>query len=177
MRNSLLLLGELSDEDVEWLRQSGERVSISAGGVLIQEGQPITALYLLLDGTLEVRTGTLGQPEQQRTVAHLATGEVIGEMSFVDHRPPSATVIAETDIIVLAVSQEQLLERADTDLAFGKRFYRGLAFCLSNRLRLMNVNSAQSSGGSQPSDITHPDIAANEAAARTRLDSLIASAR
>ncbi|MBD2259730.1 cyclic nucleotide-binding domain-containing protein [Pseudanabaena sp. FACHB-2040] len=177
MRNSLLLLGELSDEDVDWLRHSGERVSISAGGVLIQEGQPITALYLLLDGTLEVKTGTLGPPDQQRTVAHLATGEVIGEMSFVDNRPPSATVIAETDIIVLSVSQEQLLERADTDLAFGKRFYRGLAFCLSNRLRLMNVGSAQSGSGAQSTDISHPDIAANEAVAKARLESLIASAR
>jgi CRP/FNR family transcriptional regulator, cyclic AMP receptor protein len=172
MRNSLLLLGELSDEDVEWLQQSGEKVRIPAGGVLIEEGQPIKALYLLLDGTLEVKAGTSGQ---QRTVAHLATGEVIGEMSFVDHRPPSATVIAETDIVVLAVSQEQLLERAEADLAFGRRFYKGLAFCLSNRLRLMNVGST--SGGAQPATASHPDIAANEAAARARLDSLIASAR
>lgn len=174
MRNSLLLLGELSDADVDWLRQAGEKITLLTEDILIEQGHPIKALYLLLDGTLLVKASAPGQSEA-RTVARLTTGEVIGEMSFVDQRPPSATVVAETDAVLLAVPQPLLLERADTDLAFGKRFYRGLAFCLSNRLRLMNVSSTQASA-SRPAD-AHPDIAANELVARTRLDSLIASAR
>ncbi|HEY9881605.1 MAG TPA: cyclic nucleotide-binding domain-containing protein [Leptolyngbyaceae cyanobacterium] len=180
MRNSLLLLGELTDEDVDWLRQAGEKITIPAEEALIQQGHPIQALYLLLDGALVVKASSPSNPQEQRTVAHLATGEVIGEMSFVDHRLPSATVIAETDAVLLAVPQAQLLERSETDLAFGKRFYRGLAFCLSNRLRSMNVNLPQAGRGSSeetPDGIRNPDVAANEAAARVRLESLIASAK
>lgn len=172
MRNSLLLLGELSDGDVDWLQQAGEKINAPSGHVLIEQGLPVPALFILLNGTLVVKTG---QPPAQRTVAQLTTGEVIGEMSFVDHRPPSATVIAGTDAILLAVPQARLLERAESDLGFGKRFYRGLAFCLSNRLRLMNVNAA-SDGSAAPTD-PHPDVAANEAAAQMRLDTLIAFAR
>lgn len=180
MRNSLLLLGELTDEDVDWIRVAGGRINVPAEEVLIKEGHPIEALYLLLDGTLVVRASSPSNPQEQRTVAHLTTGEVIGEMSFVDHRLPSATVIAETHAVLLAVPQAKLLERAETDLAFGKRFYRGLAFCLSNRLRLMNVSLPQAGSeapGKPLGDMKNPDIAANEAAARARLDSLIASAK
>lgn len=181
MRNSLLLLGELTDEDVDWFRHTGGKVNLVAGSVLIEEGKSVQALYVLLDGTLVVKASTPGRPEESpRIVARLITGEVIGEMSFVDHRPPSATVIAETDSILLAIPQTQLLERAETDLAFGKRFYRGLAFCLSNRLRLMNVSLPQAGievTGEIPPEMRNPDVAAHEAAARARLDSLIATAR
>lgn len=173
MRNSLLLLGELSDADMDWLRQAGEKISLPADSVLIEQGHPIPALYLLLNGTLLVKASAPGQTEA-RTVARLTTGEVIGEMSFVDQRPPSATVVAETDAVLLAVPQALLLERTETDLAFGKRFYRGLAFCLSNRLRLMNVNSPQAD---VPRAAAPSNAAANESVARLRLDSLIASAR
>ncbi|HEY9762186.1 MAG TPA: cyclic nucleotide-binding domain-containing protein [Trichocoleus sp.] len=177
MRNSLLLLGELTDEDVDWLCQSGEKINIPAEDVLIKEGHPIQALYLLLDGTLVVKASSPSNPQEQRIVAHLTTGEVIGEMSFIDHRLPSATVIAETDAVLLAFPQSQLLQRTETDLAFGKRFYRGLAFCLSNRLRLMNVSPTQSGNGASGSslgDVRNLDIEANEAA-RVRLEALVAS--
>ena len=54
MAHTLFILGELSDQDVDWMIETGQREQISAGTVLIHEGEPVTAVYVLLDGLLEV---------------------------------------------------------------------------------------------------------------------------
>ncbi|MBZ5604300.1 MAG: cyclic nucleotide-binding domain-containing protein [Acidobacteriia bacterium] len=60
--------------------------------MLIREGQPIEWLYILLDGRLVV---SLGSGQQ---VAVLDSGEIVGEISFVDSRPPNASVTASNDV-------------------------------------------------------------------------------
>jgi len=54
MKTALYILSELSDTDVEWMITHGRRERLAAGTVLIQEGNPIEALYILLDGQLAV---------------------------------------------------------------------------------------------------------------------------
>src|SRR5581483_8678239 len=93
MKKVLFLLGELRDIDIEWLIANGQRRAVRADEVLIRQGQPLDALFLVLDGTLEVSGGG-GMPFL------LGCGEVVGEISFVDSRPPTATVKALEDAIV-----------------------------------------------------------------------------
>lgn len=131
MKKVLFLLGQLRDTDVEWLINHGNRRRLKAGEVLIREGSPIDALFLLLDGTLEVSgTGVRGSG----TVS-LSCGEVVGEISFVDSRPPVATVTAAADAVVLAIPRDQLKAKLDEDLEFAVRFYRAVAIFLAHRLR------------------------------------------
>ena len=54
MAHTLFLLGELSDQDVDWMVETGQREKVDAGTVLIHEGEPVTTLYVLLDGLLEI---------------------------------------------------------------------------------------------------------------------------
>jgi bacteriocin-type transport-associated protein len=131
MRKALFFLGILYDEDLDWLIANGRRQSIPAGTVLIREGEPITAVYIVLEGVFSVSIGTLKSQE----VARLPVGEVVGEMSFVDSRPPSATVRAVTDGVVLALPRQQLDARLAQNPAFAGRFYRALAVFLADRLR------------------------------------------
>ncbi len=130
MRKVLFLLGQLSDEDVELLMDVGNRVTITAGETLIQEGRSIDALYILLDGTLELSFAQF----KDRTL-YLACGEVVGEVSLLDSRPPTATVKASTDCVLLAMPHDQLLPELERDDAFASRFYRSLAVFLAHRLR------------------------------------------
>ncbi len=129
MRKVLFLLGQLTDEDVEWMGRIGRRVKVAAGDVLIHEGRPTDALYIQLAGRAEVVVAGIG------TVARMEVGEVFGEMSFVDTMPPSATVRAAAPGIVLAVDKGDLTRRIAADPGFGCRFYRALAIFLSDRLR------------------------------------------
>lgn len=127
----LYILGELSDSDVDWLVDVGKKTPIIAGATLIAEGCPVDTLYVLLEGALVVSISAL----EGRQLAQLASGEVVGEMSFVDADPPSATVKTLEDSLVLAVPRQALAEKLHNDEGFGCRFYRALAVLLSRRLR------------------------------------------
>jgi CRP-like cAMP-binding protein len=131
MKRIVFILGVLEDEDVDWLIESGQRLELQPGDVLIREGEPCDQLFLILDGGLEVSVAAL----TTSPIAQLATGEVVGEMSFVDGQPPSATVIALKPCIVLAISCSQLRHKLQQDIWFASRFYRALAILLSSRLR------------------------------------------
>ena len=143
MKKVLFLLGQLRDIDVEWMIANGSRRQVRTGEVLIQEGKPIDALFLVLDGALEVTGTGVGTGS-----VSLGCGEVVGEISFVDSRPPVATVKAETDSVVLAIPREDLANRLENDIEFAARFYRSLAIFLAHRLR--NTGKRLRYGKEQP---------------------------
>jgi CRP/FNR family cyclic AMP-dependent transcriptional regulator len=133
MRKVLFLFGQLNDDDVEWMLTAGPRRSVPAGGVLIEQGVPVDALFILLQGKLGVLLRSRQGPE--RELARLDAGEIVGEMSFVDARPPSATVKALEDSAVFALSKAILNRKLAADFGFAARFYRALAIYLSTTVR------------------------------------------
>lgn len=129
MRKSLILLGILDDSDVEWMLYSGTKRRVPAKETLVQEGRQLESLFIVLSGSFGVVVG------QNTRVARLLSGDVVGEMSFVDARPPSATVVADEDSLVLDIPRDVVRERLGVDLGFSSRFYRAIAVFLSSRLR------------------------------------------
>ena len=139
MRKALFFLGTLSDTDINWMATKGDRVEVPSGRRLIREGEPISELFIVLDGSFSVTAGSA-----DRELARLHGGEILGEISFVDSRPPSATVTAAEDSVVLAVSRSLLQSRLGDDSSFASRFYRALSVFLADRLR---TTTTQVSGG------------------------------
>jgi CRP/FNR family transcriptional regulator, cyclic AMP receptor protein len=156
MRKVLYILGQLSDEDIEWLLASGSRMDARAGSVLIREGQPVTALYIVLAGSISITVAALGAKE----IARLGAGEILGEMSFIDARPPSATATAREDALVFKLDRQQLGAKLAADTAFAARFYHAIAIFLSHRLR----NTVSELGYGQT------DALAEESASQDELD-------
>ena len=170
MRKSLLFLGILSDTDIDWMITHGTRRTVPAGRVLIQEGATSEAVYVVVDGALSVSVASLGG----REIARLLSGEIVGEMSFVDSRPPSATVTALEDSLVLALPRASLQARLE-EVDFAARFYRAIAVFLADRLR-STVGRLGYGGADLPdtvreeSDDIDPDVLANVAVAGARFD-------
>ena len=130
MRKVLFLFGQLNDDDVEWMINTGRRQPVAEGEALIRQGVPVDALFILLEGRLSVLLG-----RQEKEIARLNAGEIVGEMSFVDARPPSATVRGLEDAIVFAIPKAVLQAKLERDLGFAARFYRALAIYLSTTVR------------------------------------------
>lgn len=131
MTNASLILGELNDRDIDSMVTEGKRETIQAGAILIEENQPLDALYIVLSGTLNVSVAALGN----QIVGKIGEGEVLGEMSFVDGRLPSATVQAAAECYVLSISRPLLSQKLEEDVLFYLRFYRAITKFLSSRLR------------------------------------------
>lgn len=152
MRRVLYLFGELDDADIDRLIAMGERRSFASGAVLIEEGRPVADIFVLLQGCLAVKTGAGGETEIQ----HRYPGEVMGEISFLDSRPPSASVVAVEESTVLAVPRSGLQLQLERDPPFAARFYRALGLFLASRLRSL---TARFGYGELPPDSEpeHPD--------------------
>lgn len=152
MRKVLYIMGQLSDEDVEWMAHAGRRIAPEAGQTLIRQGAPVADMFILLDGSVSVQVGGV-------SVAHLGSGELFGEMSFVDSAPPSATVSAETGCLVLALDKRTIEARLADQPAFAGRFYKALAIFLADRLRSQNERvSASAQGGLKRNEIMEDEL-------------------
>ena len=133
MRKVLFLFGQLNDDDVEWMLANGAKRTIPVQGVLIQQGVVSDFVFIVLEGRLAVWLKPRRGPE--REIALLNAGEIVGEMSFVDARPPSATVRAVEEATVFAISKSALSARLAANEGFAARFYRDLAIFLSTTVR------------------------------------------
>jgi bacteriocin-type transport-associated protein len=154
MRKVLYLLGQLNDSDVEWLITRGRKEFVPAGTVLMQEGMAIDSLYVVLHGTLGA---AVPAPGGSREIVRLGCGEVVGEISFVDARPPSATVSALEDATVLAISRQELARKLEREADFAARFYRALAVFLAHRLRAAGHRLDYGAGQELHEDVTYTD--------------------
>jgi CRP/FNR family cyclic AMP-dependent transcriptional regulator len=131
MRKVLYVFGLLTDTDVDWMARVGVRIRAKDGEVLIEQDKPTNSIILLLEGQFSVTVKNVG------VVARLGVGEIVGEMSLVDLAPPSATVAAQGECRVLLLNKNVLLQKIESDAAFGCRFYKALAVFLADRLRQM----------------------------------------
>ena len=144
MKKVLYILGGLEDDDAEWLTRAGSRRTIPRGTTLIREGERIDSLFFVTQGSFAVTAGA-----SRQTVAEVGVGEVLGEVSFVDRSPPTATVTALVESGVLAIPKSVLQDKLRDDPAFAGRFYRAVATFLADRLR---QTLAQLGGGSSHDD-------------------------
>ena len=133
MRKVLFLFGQLNDNDVEWMLTAGAKRFLPAGAALIEQGVPVDAVFILLEGRLGV--WLQGRRGPEREIARLNAGEIVGEMSFVDARPPSASVRTLEDSTVFALPKPALSAKLAADQGFAARFYRALAINLSTTVR------------------------------------------
>ena len=131
MKKVLFVFGQLIDSDIEWMIALGKTQKVPAAHVLIEEAAQLQNLYIVLAGELVVRVKALGD----REVGRAGCGELLGEMSFIDSRPTSATVIASKESIVFAIPRAEMANKLKTDMAFAARFYRALALLLSDKVR------------------------------------------
>jgi len=148
LRKVLYFLGILQDADIEWIVRTGSRRSVRAGTVVIEEGKPIDSLFFILDGEFSVTSGRSSGLE----LARLAAGEMLGEMSFVDERPPSATVTAKMDSVIGVVPRSALEKKLAADVGFAARFYKSIAVLLSHRLRTVRTLNYGDEARVQPQD-------------------------
>lgn len=129
VRKVLFIFSVLTDGDVEWLGQVGERVHADAGTVLIPVAARVDYLYFVLEGQLAIRTRT------GEAIAHLESGEIIGEMSLVDPAPTTVSVEVSADCTLLRIPDAVVRERLSSDPPFAARFYRALCVFLADRMR------------------------------------------
>lgn len=96
------LFAELPREVLARLVSEFDEVELSAGQTVFSRGDPGDALYVVVNGAVEVQRG--GQGER---VAVLGPDDCVGEMALVTGDPRSATVVTLSDARLLRLDKER----------------------------------------------------------------------
>ena len=82
----------LGEEIVQYLGEAGEILKFAAGDPVIRRGEPGSAFFVVLSGSVEVRL--VGEGGKALPLRQLGAGTFFGEMSILTGDPVSADVIA-----------------------------------------------------------------------------------
>jgi len=124
-----------------WCQSNGETFVVNQDTVLIEEGRPTPNLYLVLEGSGQVRTTRESEDEGTSSIelAVIGSGQFVGEMSLLEDRLPVATVIALPDSRWIRVNYERLVSAMATDKQLAASTYQVFAGKLSLQLSSQNT--------------------------------------
>ena len=105
-----------------------EEVTVPAGTLLVQEGEPGYLFFVVVSGTASVVHG-------RRVTATLGPGDFFGELSLIDKAPRSASVTSTSDMTMLVIRQRDF----QTILRSSPRITRKILASMSGRLRDANA--------------------------------------
>jgi CRP-like cAMP-binding protein len=119
------IFADLSGRHLRKVAGAGRMMRFHEGSVVIREGTPGDALYVLIDGEVSV------QPRGLPAIK-LGMGSFFGEMALFDDSPRSATVVANGPIVCLVITRA----RFHTLLKSEPAISIGLLKELARRLRV-----------------------------------------
>ncbi|MGP0031482.1 MAG: cyclic nucleotide-binding domain-containing protein [Acidimicrobiales bacterium] len=128
--SKIWLFSTCSDRNLRAIRKALVPEVVPPGRVLCKEGDTGREFFLIVDGRAAVK-------RHNRKTATLGPGQYFGELSLLDLRPRSATVVAETDMHLLVLGQRQFDELFDSIPALSKYLMAAMA----NRLRESDAKS------------------------------------
>jgi CRP-like cAMP-binding protein len=132
--------GSLNDAQLEHLTDYLELQPIPQWTVVVRQGDPGDAMYLVVEGELRARV-LMG--DQEMILSTFGAGEFFGDISLFDQGPRSADVVANTDctLIRLSAASFDRLTREAPDLA--TPFLQATSKTLAARIRADNKRLGQ----------------------------------
>lgn len=97
---------EIEPSKLKLLAFMSERVGFDPGKIVVRQGDPSNAAYLIVDGEAEV---VVEAPSGPLTVATLGANEIFGEIAILCNVPRTATVRAKNRLITLRIAKEPFM--------------------------------------------------------------------
>lgn len=127
----------LTSDDLKIVQDKMVIKKKKAESILIKEGEQKLALFVLLEGLLRFEKEYLGT---SIPFSSIQEGEIFGEMSLIERRGASGTVVCDTDCKIAVLEEAEIQHLMKTIPGFDARFYQSLAYILSVRLRQNDEN-------------------------------------
>jgi CRP/FNR family transcriptional regulator, cyclic AMP receptor protein len=119
LRN-VALFQSCSQKDLEKIAKASDEVKMSAGSLIVDQGQTGREAFVVIEGSVTVK-------RNGKKVATLGAGTVVGELSLLDHGPRTATVVCDTDCTLLLLDQRHFLGVVDQVPALAHKLLASLA--------------------------------------------------
>ena len=126
------VLRYLDKESLALLRPKLQLARFEAGKIILAQGRPSPALFIIRSGDVGIVRNHDGPPMH---VADLYVGQLFGESAFLEALPASAAVRANSDVDLIVMSPGKLQPLFAEHPRLFSQFYRSLAYELSRKLR------------------------------------------
>jgi serine/threonine-protein kinase len=118
----------LTPAEISDLLGSSEKCTFAPGVHIVKEGNVGTHMYIILSGEARVlKSGRDGPVE----LARLVGADSFGEMALADNEARSASVVADSDCVLVRINDQIINTRPE----IGLKVYRNITKVLSARLR------------------------------------------
>ena len=119
---------DFSKDQVKEILNASNIIKVRKGKVVVAEGEIDDSFFVILSGRAAVR-------KEEKNIATIGRGECFGEMSYLSGQPRVATVLADTDCVLLKISATLLDKSSESmQLPFLRSFARALIRRLSLRI-------------------------------------------
>jgi CRP/FNR family cyclic AMP-dependent transcriptional regulator len=114
------LFSACSRKDLELVARRVEDVKVDAGTQLASEGQAGDQFFVIVEGQATVS-------RHGQKVAELGPGHFFGELALLDRAPRNASVIADTPMELIVMTQREFAGLIDDIPEFAHKLLTGLA--------------------------------------------------
>ncbi|NNE73189.1 MAG: cyclic nucleotide-binding domain-containing protein [Acidimicrobiales bacterium] len=112
------IFSECSKRELKHISKLMTQVHIKAGRELTREGDPGREFMIIADGTATVR-------RKGKVLATLGPGDFFGELAVVAGVPRTATITADTDMIIEALNRREFSSLLDESPRLAKKILVG----------------------------------------------------
>jgi CRP/FNR family cyclic AMP-dependent transcriptional regulator len=114
------LLSSCTNKELGKVAKAADEIRMTAGTLLVDQGQTGREAFIIVEGTVSVK-------RNNRKIAELGPGDVLGELSLLDHGPRTATAVCETDCQLLVLDQRHFLGVLDDVPSMNHKLLANLA--------------------------------------------------
>ena len=114
------LFSACTQKELEKVAKAVDEITMTAGTLVVDQGQTGREAFVVIDGAVAVK-------RNGRKIATLGAGDVVGELSLLDHGPRTATAVCETDCTLLVIDQRRFLGVIDDVPSISHKLLAALA--------------------------------------------------
>lgn len=114
------LFESCSKRELGRIAKAGRVVDVDDGTLIADQGQMGREAFVILDGSVAVRRGG-------RKIADIGHGDVVGELSLLDHGPRTASVVATGDSTLFVLESKEFRKVLDEHPAIAFKLLGTLA--------------------------------------------------
>jgi CRP/FNR family cyclic AMP-dependent transcriptional regulator len=130
------LFRTLSPTELQEIIAISKLLRVRQGVTVVEEGDVGGAMYILVEGRVEVRKNLPGG--EKTPLAPLAAPTVFGEMALIDRSPRSASVVTLTDAVLYQINLQAFNQLREALHPAAFKVLREVAPTMCQRLRQLN---------------------------------------
>lgn len=121
------LFSACTKKELEKVAKAADEITMEAGTIVVDQGEMGREAFIILSGEITIK-------RNNRKIASLGAGDIVGELSLLDHGPRTATAVCATECTLLVIDQRRFINVLDDVPSIAHKLMGALA----SRIRVMD---------------------------------------